>query len=272
MKKLMFSQIGFLPAPGCKELTEELYRGDLLIYMNQGRFKEFIETRNLKFGRLSRYPDAWEGFTNVQIQRFKDVRSQLQGRNSIDKGFYKEQEVLDEIEAIQILAQNQSSNVFASCWSANQYENDLMWQYAKKEGCLVRVNAKLLIEGLKVQIRKMPSDEFSEVVYGHVEYHNFQSNEPVPTTTGMVFKYFKKDIAYNAEQEFRFVALSRADRTIENEDSTFSVSIPDIVPRMSFTCHPDATEVELKNIQLILTSNGLPDHNVEISKILRRRS
>jgi hypothetical protein len=267
----MFKMISFLPAPGCKELTKEFYQGDLLIYMNHSRFKEFIETKRLKFGRLSRYPDAWEGFTNSQIQQFKNLRSILDGRNVIEKGFLTEQQMLEGIKEIQRQAQKESANVFVSCWSANQYENDLMWQYAKKNGCLVRVNAKLLVEVMEQQIRNMPSDDFSQVVYGHVDYYNFQSNEPAPISTGMVFKYFKKDIGYTPEEEFRFVALSRTERRTEDNHLTFSVPIPEIVHAMSFTCHPDATDFERRDIQSILSYNGLPDQKLQISKILRRR-
>lgn len=278
--------ISFLQAVGTKELDDEFYKNGLSVYMSYERFKGFIERTELDFGKIWEYSDGWEGFTYRQIGEFHSHRRVVETDNlELSKKLEIIKKAETRLDQIREDAKVASSNTFSSCWSTDPFENEAMWErYAaardnsEYRGCLVRFNSRLLMAHFSAKSSELESVYFDQLVYGHIEYENFQSfnlkyRNGKESNDGRVklFKYFKKDIGYHPEKEFRIVALATFENRGAGKDLSFSLGMEEVLPYMSIIAHPDARVNDFEALYKILKTAGLNQLQIAQSKILKRQ-
>ena len=187
-------------------------------YMNYERFKSFLETKSIFFPKVTTFSDPLECSVSIkeQMNWLNSIRATAYQFSDNDLDSFPEEEKMAIIaNRIQEEISNNKefrNNVLISCWHANDYESEAMWQlYKGKYHHTVAISINMC--NLRNALPK-------PIHVGAVSYVDFEQVYPTK------IRAFKKHISYEHEKEIRAVIFPEhinikaiKDITIDKNDS-----------------------------------------------------
>lgn len=219
-------------------------------YIDLHRLIYFLTTGNIFFSPLINFFDPLEGIEEKHLQD--------KGFEDAVRGNTKKEETSPSIKEqfISTLQKVQRTN-FASSWYFGERESQAMWDmYSNKDSVALRFKPHELIEALLYSCREVNNSDFEVLVHGKVEYFKITPPEEIEAINPQhPYKGFLKDISYQHEAEFRFVAIQRDN---EKEYTHFEVPLNDL-PSLDFSIvtHPSMEPWKYDNILNILKGHHL---------------
>jgi hypothetical protein len=178
-------------------------------YLNFEKFKSFLETKAIFFPKAITFSDPLECAVSINKNKtwlnslrataYQVFEKDLGNLPEEEKVIKIEQKICKEIE----INKNFRENVLISCWHANDYESEAMWQLYKgkyNQTVAISINMCNLRNALPKPIH-----------IGAVSYVSYEKVYPTK------IRAFKKHISYEHENEIRAVVFPESlnDKRIE---------------------------------------------------------
>lgn len=230
------------------------------------KFLYFLFEKKLYFTRLDKFEDPNEGLSeklireiyrreifpsvenlNPKLYPTESERKQAYDENLVEKVF-----LMNEVDDLQRMQ-------FANCWFIGARESYAMWNlYSNPDSVVIRIKPNSLIDSIKQAVKTSTSNFIKKIVCGNVVYNTVYPPEydlkkyERPTNK---YSALKKDLSYEYENEYRFVAFSEKP---SNEIECFEINLPDF-NNLDFIIisHPRMQTWMINNINNILISNGM---------------
>ena len=259
---------------------EPLYLNDKYLwkYLDIHKFLYFLYEKKIYFARLDRLEDPNEGLPHSIIREiyecelfpdekhlnphlFPDKKAALK-QNRVNIKNLKDES--DKIQKIQ----------YVNCWFAGEREAYSMWSiYSNPDSVVLRFNSDELLKAVDKSLQKTSGNSWIEIVVcGFVQYQKVYPPEYdyakyiAPTNK---YSALKKDLSYSAENEFRFIVISKK---IHEKKTKFEIKVEDF-HNLDFhiITHPKMEDWMYNNIKNTLQPFGLEKKLIKSEIKLRSR-
>jgi hypothetical protein len=221
-------------------------------YLTPQKILDFLLNKHIPFTRLDKFDDIIEGMTNAQLQKLdyaidvtKADNPALSDLDSLRKAG------LESIKKIDSETLSIQKGHYVSCWFCGDWESTAMWElYSNKDGFRISINASTLFNFIKQYVKTLNNDDYLEFAYGFVDYRKLRPYS-IDTHSKNKFRAFKKDLCYEHEKEFRFIAVRNPLKKDENLLS-YNIGIENIINEFKIICHPSMENWKKENIKKII--------------------
>jgi hypothetical protein len=227
----------------------------LIRFIELHKLISLIRQKTLFFTRLDLLPDPFEGVTTTLIkQRYlaKLIPSRERMNPKLPAELIEEnlrqkentEKYYDE-EAIR-----KQKSQFVNCWSKGDRESMAMWNlYSNKESVAIKIQKNELLDYLKNNLELQPLlyPDF-QLICGSVKYYELNPVN-LKVVVKVPYSAFKKDIAFEFENEYRLLIVSPLEK---NEDNPSKIELNitgELLNKMEIICHPEMSDWQFDNIK-----------------------
>lgn len=236
-------------------------------YLTLSKFLDFLLNKQISFTRLDKFNDIIEGMTYKQLKNLDIVIDMAKADNP----------ALDNLDSIRKAGSVSIKKIdtdtlsiqkghYVSCWFCDYRESIAMWDlYSNKDGVMLSINAGTLFNCIKQYVANLEDSNYSEFTYGFIDYQKLRPYDHYASHSENKFRAFKKDVCYEHEKEFRFIAVRNPNKKDESLLS-INISVKDIFDKFKVTFHPMMKNWQKKNIEKLIEtlkySIALEDSNI----------
>ena len=238
-------------------LTETKDQKDeyLTRFLGLHKFISLLRKKTLYFTRLDLLPDPFEGITTTLLKQrmfaslipsrekmnprlpSEAIENNLNQKASIEKQYSED-------------APKKQKSQFVNCWFRGDRESMAMWDlYSNKECVALKIIKTDLISYIEILLDLQPLlYPKNKMICGPVEYCNLN---PIDLDVKINVKYsaFKKDVAYNFENEYRILMVTPTSYSDKNPPS-LELNITDrLLNNTELICHPGMTEWQIDDVK-----------------------
>lgn len=214
-------------------------------YIDVVKLLFLITRRKLFFNRLDQFEDPLEGMTDgdqANLHTWGGMTEPEKINPSVPEEVrislpQRKKTILDNIAERTLASQKMQ---FASCWFYGSRESLAMWNlYSNSQGVALKIDAQKLFNYVKEKVSEISHESnFLHVTYGFVEYRHISPYDVNNrSTVRHIFNAYKKDLSYEHEKEFRFIAVLKQEK-IDDSILGFEIPFNDILSEIEIIGHP----------------------------------
>jgi hypothetical protein len=240
------------------KITDNIDNGVMFSrYLTTQKFLNFLLYKQIPFTRLDKFDDLTEGMSNAQLQDLDVAISKAKANNPIFSDLDSLiKEGITSIKNIEAEALSIQKGHYVSCWFCSDRESSAMWDiYANKDGIMLQVEAAKFFNFIKQFVINLDNDDYVEFAYGFIDYSKLVPYDYYQTLPDNKFRAFKKDLCYEHEKEFRFVAVRNPNKKDGNLVS-YNINIEEIINQFKIICHPKMENWKKNNLKKLIETLG----------------
>lgn len=230
------------------------------------KFLYLIYEKKLFFTRLDNFEDPNEGLSELLIRQIYERENfppkenlnpalfptEADRENAHLSNEYVKNKFISDSEQVQKIQ-------YANCWFIGERESYAMWNlYSNPDSIAIKISPEQLIASIKMQSSKVSDLHIQKIICGKVDYNKvyppeYEMNKYQKPQNK--YSAFKKDISYEYENEYRFMAVAD---NLKEEIAKFELKIENIHDiEYQVITHPKMENWMYNNIHNILENFNL---------------